>query len=146
MADEEKKEEEKKEEEPKEEKKEEKKPLKKPKFTKVKDIDPDSRGVNVMVKCIKDPVKVEGSDTLEEAVVGDDTAIVMVSLRGEAQTSICKAGASIRVQNASVRMVKGHIRLVADKWAAFKTADEALTFDVKEDKDISATEFELVDS
>eukprot|EP00408_Alexandrium_pacificum_P063198 CAMPEP_0171177530 /NCGR_PEP_ID=MMETSP0790-20130122/12287_1 /TAXON_ID=2925 /ORGANISM="Alexandrium catenella, Strain OF101" /LENGTH=135 /DNA_ID=CAMNT_0011642431 /DNA_START=124 /DNA_END=531 /DNA_ORIENTATION=- len=124
----------------------EKKPLKKPKFIKIKDIDPDSRGVSVMVKCVKDPVKVAASESLEEAVCGDDTGIVTVSLRGEAQTAICKAGASIRLQNATVRMVKGHIRLVADKWAAFKAADEALTFDVKEDNDVSSTEYELVDN
>eukprot|EP00413_Alexandrium_margalefii_P042058 CAMPEP_0204585468 /NCGR_PEP_ID=MMETSP0661-20131031/46940_1 /ASSEMBLY_ACC=CAM_ASM_000606 /TAXON_ID=109239 /ORGANISM="Alexandrium margalefi, Strain AMGDE01CS-322" /LENGTH=129 /DNA_ID=CAMNT_0051595025 /DNA_START=83 /DNA_END=472 /DNA_ORIENTATION=+ len=124
----------------------EKKPLTKPKFIKLTDIAPDAKGVNVMLKCVKDPVKVAGSDSLEEALCGDDTGVVLVSLRGEAQTSMCKAGTSIRLQNGSVRMVKGHIRLVADKWAAFKVADEPLTFDVKEDFDISATEYELVDS
>mmetsp|Transcript_27457 Transcript_27457/g.78888 ORF Transcript_27457/g.78888 Transcript_27457/m.78888 type:complete len:400 (-) Transcript_27457:136-1335(-) len=124
----------------------EKKPLAKPKFGKVKDMDPDSRGVNLKVKCVKDPEKVPASDSLMEAVCGDDTGIVIVSLRGEAQTAVCKKGASIRIQNATVRMVKGHIRLVADKWAAFKAADEELTFEVKEDNDMSATEYELVDS
>mmetsp|Transcript_13807 Transcript_13807/g.41204 ORF Transcript_13807/g.41204 Transcript_13807/m.41204 type:complete len:143 (-) Transcript_13807:95-523(-) len=129
-----------------EKKEPEKKPLTKPKFIKVKEINPDSRGVNIMVKCVKDPEKVPASDILEEAVCGDETGVVTLSLRGEAQTSICKTGASLRVQNATVRMVKGHIRLVADKWAALKAADEALTFEVKEDNDISATEYELVDS
>eukprot|EP00420_Gonyaulax_spinifera_P032616 CAMPEP_0197873952 /NCGR_PEP_ID=MMETSP1439-20131203/3598_1 /TAXON_ID=66791 /ORGANISM="Gonyaulax spinifera, Strain CCMP409" /LENGTH=129 /DNA_ID=CAMNT_0043493029 /DNA_START=82 /DNA_END=471 /DNA_ORIENTATION=- len=123
---------------------EESKPLTKPKFMKVKDIDPDSRGINVMVKCLKGPEPVAGSDSLQEAVVGDDTAKVTVSLRGEAQITLCQPGASIRVQNATVRMVKGHIRLVADKWAAFKKADTALSFEVKEDNDLSATEYERV--
>eukprot|EP00421_Protoceratium_reticulatum_P001374 CAMPEP_0168366822 /NCGR_PEP_ID=MMETSP0228-20121227/5419_1 /TAXON_ID=133427 /ORGANISM="Protoceratium reticulatum, Strain CCCM 535 (=CCMP 1889)" /LENGTH=43 /DNA_ID= /DNA_START= /DNA_END= /DNA_ORIENTATION= len=41
-------------------------------------------------------------------------------------------------------MVKSHIRLVADKWAAFKPAAEPLGFEVKEDNDISATEYERV--
>merc|ERR1712194_905282 len=47
-----------------------------PKFIKVKDIDPDSKGVNVMLKCTRASEPVEGSDTLKEAVCGDETGCV----------------------------------------------------------------------
>merc|ERR1712129_105510 len=108
-------------------------------------VNPDSKGVNVMLKCVKAPEAVAGSDSLKEVVCGDDTGIVIVSLRTEEYASICTVGSSIRMQNATVRMVKGHIRLVADKWAAFKPASEPLDFTVKEDNDVSATEYELQD-
>jgi len=121
-------------------------PLKKPKFKKVKDLNPGSKGFNVIVKCVKAPVAVEGDDSdLKEAVCGDDTGVVTISLRGADHIALCKAGASIRVQNAHVRMIKGFIRLVVDKWSAFKAADPAtVDFEaVDEKKDVSATEYEL---
>merc|ERR1712226_951927 len=108
-------------------------------------IQPDSKGVNLIVKCVKAPVAVEGSDDLKEVVCGDDTGLVTVSLRSVDQTALCKEGASIRVQNAHVKMVKGFIRLTVDKWAAFKAADSAeVEFtDVNKTKDMSAIEYEL---
>jgi replication factor A1 len=114
-----------------------------PKFKKVKDINPDSKGLNLMLKCLGGPTAVEGSETFKEAVCGDETGIVTMSLFGE-QSSLCKAGASLRVQNAHVKMIKGHVRLRVDKWGTIKAADEAYSFEVDEKNDISATEFELV--
>merc|ERR1712224_966388 len=114
-------------------------PLKKPKFKKVKDV-------NLILKCVKAPVAVEGSDSdLKETVCGDDTGVVTVSVRTDAHAGVAKVGAAIRIQNAHVRMVKGHIRLVVDKWSAFKTAAPAtVDFEAADEaKDISATEYEL---
>jgi len=120
-------------------------PLKKPKFKKVKNVQPDSKGVNLIVKCVKAPEAVEASDGLKEVVCGDDTGIVTISLRSETHAAVCKVGDAIRVQNAHVRMIKGYIRLVVDKWSAFKTADAAsVDFEaVDEKKDVSGTEYEL---
>jgi len=120
-------------------------PLKKPKFKKVKSITPDAKGVNVIVKVVKAPVKVEGSDNLQECVVGDDTATITISLRSDVQAAACKVGSAIRLQNVHVRMVKGFIRLVVDKWSACKAADAAsVDFEAVSDaKDMSATEYEL---
>ena len=60
-------------------------PLKKPKFKKVKNVQPDSKGINLIVKCVKAPEAVEGSDGLKEVVCGDDTGIVTISLRSDAK-------------------------------------------------------------
>jgi len=119
--------------------------LKKPRFVKVKTINPESKGVNLIVKCVKEPVAVEGRDNLKEAVCGDDTGVVTISLRSDSPSAVCQVGDSIRVQNAHVRMVKGFIRLAVDKWSAFKVVDAAaIDFEaVDEKKDVSAVEYEL---
>ena len=67
-----------------------------------------------------------------------------MSFRNKELCEICKEGASIRMQNASVRMVKGFIRVVVDKWAAFKVADEKLDWEAKSSNDMSTVEYELV--
>mmetsp|Transcript_63030 Transcript_63030/g.136884 ORF Transcript_63030/g.136884 Transcript_63030/m.136884 type:complete len:377 (+) Transcript_63030:51-1181(+) len=122
------------------------KPLKKPKFGKVSGITPDQKGVNVMVKCVKAAEAVAGTEGLFEAVVGDDSGTVTLSLRSKELCDLCTPDASLRIQNASAKMVKGHIRLVIDKWAAFKPADAPLDIVVSTKNDISATEYELVES
>jgi replication factor A1 len=114
-----------------------------PKFRKLKGINPDSKGLNLILKCVGAPTAVEGSETLKEAVVGDETGIVTMSLYGE-QASLCTIGAVLRLQNAHVKMIKGHIRLVVDKWGTMKAADEAESFEVDDKTDFSATEYELV--
>merc|ERR1712137_739188 len=119
-------------------------PKSKPSFMKVADITPDGKGVNVLLKCVKAPEAVDGPGELKEVVCGDETGIVIVSFRGGETIAMCQAGASLRLQNAHVRMIKGRIRLVADKWAAFKVADQPHTFEANEVNDISATEYELV--
>jgi len=121
-------------------------PLIKPKFGKVQKIQPEQKGLNFYLKCVKAPEAVEGSDDIKEALVGDETGTVVVSLRSDAHVAACKVGASLRVQNASTRIVKGFMRLSVDKWSTFKAADSAVGFEtVEEDdkKNKSKTEFEL---
>merc|ERR1711920_1220925 len=106
-------------------------------------VQPEAKGVNLIVKCVKAPVAVEGSDGLKEVVCGDETGVVTVSLRSDTHEALCKPGAGIRIQNAHVRMVKGHIRLVVDKWSAFKAA-ESVEFDTVDEKNnVSSVEYEL---
>lgn len=44
----------------------------------------------------------------------------------------------MRVQNARVLMVKGFIRIIVDKWAILKPADEPLEVEPKLDRDRDA--------
>jgi hypothetical protein len=118
--------------------------LKKPKFVKVSSMNPESKGLNLMVKAVK-CAAVEGSDGLWEAVVGDASGIVTLTLRSSEQADLCKKeGASLRIQNARVQMFKGFIRISIDKWAVVKAADSAHDFETNTSKDMSATEYELV--
>jgi len=115
--------------------------LRKPKFGKVAKVNPESRGLNLMLKVVK-CVETEADKTWE-AVLGDDTGIVTFSLKSKDHADLCKEGSSVRVQNARVLMIKGHIRLIIDKWAVMKAADEHVECEVKMDKDMSSVEYEL---
>merc|ERR1711937_254495 len=119
-------------------------PLKKPKFGKVGKMKPEQTGLNYYVKWVKEVEAVDGGD-IKEVLVGDDTGCVVASLRLEEHIALCKVGAMIRIQNAHVRMVKGHIRLVVDKWCAFKAAESVDFEKVDEDdkKNVSSVEYEL---
>lgn len=123
------------------------KPLRKPKWGKVEKLLPEVRGVNLMLKCVScSEVKLEKDEDgrkIWEAVCGDETGIVTFQLKDEKQAEVCKPGASLRCQNAKVIMIKGYIRVAVDKWAVLKTADEPCDFEVKKDKDVSSTEYEL---
>jgi len=115
--------------------------LRKPKFGKVEKIQPEARGLNFMLKAVKCEEKEAGKQW--EAVLGDDTGVVTFSLRSADHAAACGAGSSVRVQNARVVMVGGYIRVVIDKWAVLKPADEPVDVTPKADKDLSAVEYEL---
>jgi len=120
-------------------------PLRKPKFGKIAKVHPEQKGLNFEVKCVKAAAAVDGTADIKEAVVGDETGSIVLSVTNDAQAALCKEGACLRVQNAHVRMVKGHIRLAVDKWAVVKAIDSVGFEKVEEDekKNASNTEFEL---
>merc|ERR1712039_193387 len=110
---------------------------KKAKFESVALINPDSKGINLQVKVLS----VEGGT----AVVGDASGVVSLNVRGDEQVSLVKVDASLVLRNALVRMdnPKGYIRLEVDKWGKIESCAEAHTFVPKQEKDVSATEWEL---
>jgi len=120
-------------------------PLRKAKFGKIGKINPEQKGLNFSVKCVKAAEEVEGIDRLKEALVGDDSGTILMTVPSGPLADLCKAGALLRVQNAHIRMVKGFMRLTVDKWAMVKVADSVEFDAVDEDdkKNKSKTEFEL---
>merc|ERR1712032_571188 len=96
--------------------------LTKPKFVKVKTIKPDGK--------------------VAEAKCGDETGVVTLRIT-DGQLTTCEPGKSIIARNAAVRMIKGHIRVQADKWGKIEAAPEEFAFETKADNDISKTEYEL---
>jgi len=124
------------------------KPLRKPKFGKIGNLNPVSKSLNLYLKVLKAPVAVEGSADVKEVKVGDDTGVVLLSIREAAHVSECVEGALLRAQNAHVKMIKGYIRVVVDKWGVLKADVDAATagFETVDEKtDMSTTEYELVD-
>jgi len=116
--------------------------LKKPVFGTVEDVKPEAKNLNLMLKCVK-CTEVEGLK-IWEAVCGDKAGVVTLSIHGKAQADLCTPGASLRIQNAKVIMVKGLIRVAIDKWAVMKAEDTPLDFEPNLTNDVSATEYELV--
>merc|ERR1711918_46517 len=105
---------------------------------------PEQKGLNFYMKVVKGPEAVEGTDA-KEVLAGDESGSVILSIRSGEQEAACKAGALIRVQNAHVRMIKGHIRLIVDKWAVLKAAAEGSCEigEVDDKNNVSAVEYEL---
>lgn len=115
------------------------KPLKKPKFGKVAKIYPEQKGLNLLVKVVSCTEVSEGNS---EAVCGDETGVVTFLTRGD-QAKKFAPGAVLRVQNAFVKMDKGFIKVIVDKWGAVSPAEEDTKIEVSDKTNVSGTEYEL---
>lgn len=60
-----------------------------------------------------------------------------------ATVDIMKEGATLIIRNAKIDMFKGTMRLAVDKWGRIEVTEPA-DFTVKEDNNLSAVEYELV--
>eukprot|EP00922_Rhytidocystis_sp_ex-Travisia-forbesii_P000300 GHVS01000459.1.p1 GENE.GHVS01000459.1~~GHVS01000459.1.p1 ORF type:complete len:149 (-),score=35.18 GHVS01000459.1:335-781(-) len=126
-------------------------PLRKAVFTKVSQLDPNSLGVNLVVKVVsvtakaaerKGKVPTPG-DRTGEAVVGDASGAVTMSLRKE-QLELCAEGRTVVIRNGVVKMAKQHMRLEVNKWGKMEPAQEEADFTVNIKNDMSGVEYELV--
>ncbi|HTW40089.1 MAG TPA: single-stranded DNA-binding protein [Thermoplasmata archaeon] len=115
-------------------------------LTKVRDLTPNSKQVNVLAKVLSvgeakevmgkfgDPRKVC------EAVVGDDTAVITLSLWNEQIGTIAKDEV-ILVDNGYVSLVRGHMRLNVGRYGNLSKSTESVG-DVNTTLDMSQQEFE----
>jgi len=115
-------------------------------LTKVRDLTPNSKQVNVLAKVINvgeakevmgkfgDPRKVC------EAVVGDDTATIILSLWNEQIGTIAKDEV-VLVDNGYVSLVRGHMRLNVGRYGNLSKSTEAIG-EVNNSLDMSQQEFE----
>jgi len=120
-------------------------PLAKAKFSKISDIQPDSTGLNLMLKVLGDVTSAEakGGATFEVRA-GDASGTAVLSLR-DAQKDLVKPDSTIILRNAAVKMVAGHVRLQVDKWGKMEASEEEVEeVNKADDKNISSTEYELV--
>lgn len=115
-------------------------------LTKVRDLTPNSKQVNVLAKVVSigetkevmgkfgDPRKVC------EAVVGDDTATIILSLWNEQIGSIQK-DEIVLVDNGYVSLVRGHMRLNVGRYGQLTKATEEIG-EINQSLDMSQQEFE----
>ncbi|EQD29705.1 single-stranded DNA-binding protein, partial [mine drainage metagenome] len=115
-------------------------------LTKVKDLTPSSKQVNVHAKVVNvgeakevmgkygDPRKVA------EAVVGDDTAVVTLSLWNEQIGSIAKDDV-VLIDNGYVSLVRGHIRLNVGRYGSMTKSPDPID-QVNTSLDMSSQEFQ----
>jgi replication factor A1 len=115
-------------------------------LTKVRDLTPNSKQVNVLAKVqsVGEPKEVMGKfgdpRKVCEAVVGDDTAVITLSLWNEQIGTIAKDEV-ILVDNGYVSLVRGHMRLNVGRYGNLSKSTEAIA-EVNGSLDMSQQEFE----
>jgi replication factor A1 len=115
-------------------------------LTKVRDLTPNSKQVNVLSKVLSigEPKEVMGKfgdpRKVCEAVVGDDTATITLSLWNEQIGTIAKDEV-ILVDNGYVSLVRGHMRLNVGRYGQLSKSTETIA-EVNQSLDMSQQEFE----
>ena len=115
-------------------------------LTKVKDLTPETKQTNVLIKVVSKgerrtiDSKFGGSRQLAEAVVGDETGTILLSL-WEDQIEAVQPGEVVLVDNGYVSLVRGHMRLNVGKYGSFQRTEQDIA-DVNTAVDVSAQEFE----
>ncbi len=115
-------------------------------LTKVRDLTPSSKQVNVHAKVIQvgEPKQVMGKygdpRKVAEAVIGDDTAVITLSLWNEQIGSITK-DETVLIDNGYVSLVRGHMRLNVGRYGSLQKSNEEIA-SVNQQLDMSQQEFE----
>ena len=116
-------------------------------LTKVRDLTPSSKQVNVHAKVVNvgDAKEVMGKygdpRKVAEAVIGDDTATIILSLWNEQIGSVSKEDV-ILVDNGYVSLVRGHMRLNVGRYGTLTKSTDPIS-DVNSSLDMSQQEFEM---
>jgi len=125
--------------------------LQKPQFSKVDQLSPASVGFNLIVKVgkiqpIMNRLNLDGTRLrISEAVIGDKTACIILSLRND-QIGMVEEGNCLILRNAKIDMVNnGYMRVAIDRWGLIEKVDEAQNQDeINTKNNLSEVEYELV--
>ena len=115
-------------------------------MTKVKDLTPQSKQVNVLAKVLgmseeKEITSRYGENRkLVEATVGDETGTVLLTLWNEQIGQVGK-DETVLVDNGFVTLVRGHMRLNVGKYGTLAKSEQGIE-DVNTTLDMSAVEYE----
>ena len=115
-------------------------------MTKVKDLTPSSKQVNVLVKVVglseerEITSKFGEARKLVEATVGDETATVLLTLWND-QIGQVQKDETVLIDNGYVTLVRGHIRLNVGKYGSMAKSDQTIET-VNTALDVSAVEYE----
>src|SRR6266566_8487832 len=115
-------------------------------MTKVKDLTPTTKQVNVLGKVVglseerEIPSKFGEARQLVEATVGDETATVLLTLWNDQIGQVSK-DETLLIDNGYVTLVRGHIRLNVGKYGTMTKSEQTIG-DVNTALDISAVEYE----
>ena len=99
-----------------------------PEDMKIKDVTPESRNVNLLVKVISvgEPRDIEtkyGRKHLAEATIADDTASMIMTL-WEEQVDEVSENDIMEIENAYISLVRGSMRLNLGRYGKMKRVDE----------------------
>ncbi|MEM4232677.1 MAG: single-stranded DNA-binding protein [Thermoplasmata archaeon] len=99
--------------------------------TKIKDLTPQSKRVDVMAKCIEvgEPKEIPGkygnSRRVAEATIADETGAIVLSLWDEQIGTVAKDDV-LAIKNGYVSLVRGHMRLNVGKYGQLSKSDKPL--------------------
>lgn len=114
--------------------------------TKIKDLTPESRRVNVLAKVVSigEPKQIQtrfGEEkSVTEVYIGDETGKIILSLWGE-QAGQATDEKDLFIENGYISLVRGHMRLNVGKYGSLKEAEEGIS-EVNEELDMSEAEHE----
>jgi replication factor A1 len=113
--------------------------------TKIKDLTPNSKRVDVLAKCLEVsepkeiPGRFGGSRKVAEATIADDTGAIILSLWDDQIGSIDKEDV-LQIKNGYVSLVRGHMRLNVGKYGGLGKSEGVE--DVSTDPNMSDKEYE----
>jgi len=99
--------------------------------TKIKDLTPQSKRVDVLAKCLevsepKDiPGKFGNSRKVAEATIADETGAIVLSL-WDAQIGTIAKDDVLEIKNGYVSLVRGHMRLNVGKYGTLSKSEKPL--------------------
>ncbi|MGP6219930.1 single-stranded DNA-binding protein [Caldiplasma sukawensis] len=115
-------------------------------ITKIKDLTPESRRVNVLAKVVEigEPKEINTkfgeTKSVTEVVIGDETGKIRLSLWGDQVNSV-KHGATLNIDNGYISLVRGQMRLNVGKYGSMKESEEVLDA-VNDELDMSEKVYE----
>lgn len=114
--------------------------------TKIKELTPSSRRVNVLGKVvsISEPKEIQTrfgeAKSVTEVVLADETGKITLSLWGD-QAQQASDGKTLYIDNGYISLVRGHMRLNVGKYGSMSAGTEEVT-EVDETLDMSEKEYE----
>ena len=114
--------------------------------TKIKDLTPSSRLVNVLGKVvsISEPKEIQTrygeGKSVTEVVLADDTGKIILSLWGDQAQQVAD-GKTIYIDNGYISLVRGHMRLNVGKYGSMSEGTEEAS-NLNESLDMSEKEYE----
>ncbi len=114
-------------------------------ITKIKDLTPSSRRVNVVGKVVVlgEPKEIKtrfGEDkAVTEVTVADDTGKIILTLWDD-QTKDIKDGEVLKIDNGYISLLRGHMRLNVGKYGSMSESEEDI--EPNEELDMSEKEYE----
>eukprot|EP00485_Elphidium_margaritaceum_P004749 CAMPEP_0202684858 /NCGR_PEP_ID=MMETSP1385-20130828/456_1 /ASSEMBLY_ACC=CAM_ASM_000861 /TAXON_ID=933848 /ORGANISM="Elphidium margaritaceum" /LENGTH=195 /DNA_ID=CAMNT_0049339071 /DNA_START=61 /DNA_END=648 /DNA_ORIENTATION=+ len=122
-----------------------------PKFSEVEQLSPASVGFNLIVKVgnitpIMNRLNLDGTRLqISEAIIGDSTACIILSLRND-QITMVGTGDVLILRNAKIDMVNnGYMRVAIDRWGLIEKVDaKQMDKEINLENNLSDVEYELV--
>jgi replication factor A1 len=114
--------------------------------TKIKDLTPQSKRVDVMAKCldVSEPKDIPGrfgnTRRVAEATLADDSGQIVMSLWDDQIGTVAKED-TIQIKNGYVSLVRGHMRLNVGKYGGLSKAESAIET-VASEPNMSEKEYE----